>query len=71
MNIRHYFARYALARWATFATVATLLAMLLLSGLTLAALFARDQIEQGRIAALLISQPNMTYCVDEGWHRTA
>ena len=52
MNIRRYFARYALARRATIATVATLLAMLLLSGLTLAALFARDQIEQGRIAAL-------------------
>ncbi len=52
MNIRRFFASYALARRATFATVATLLAMLLLAGLTLAALFARDQIEQGRIAAL-------------------
>lgn len=52
MNIRPFFANYALARRATFATVATLLAMLLLSGLTLAALFARDQIEQARIAAL-------------------
>ena len=52
MNVRRFFASYALARRATFATVATLLAMLLLAGLTLAALFARDQIEQGRIAAL-------------------
>ena len=52
MNMRRFFANYALARRATFATVATLLVMLLLSGLTLAALFARDQIEQGRIAAL-------------------
>ena len=52
MSIRRFFASYALARRATFSTVATLLAMLLLSGLTLAALFARDQIEQGRIAAL-------------------
>ena len=52
MNVRRFFARYALARRATFATVATLLAMLLLAGLTLATLFARDQIEQGRVAAL-------------------
>ena len=52
MNIRRFFASYALARRATFATVATLLAMLLLAGLTLAALFAKDQIEQSRIAAL-------------------
>lgn len=52
MNIRRFFASYALVRRATFATVATLLAMLLLAGLTLAALFAREQIEQGRIAAL-------------------
>ena len=52
MNIRRFFASYALARRATFATVATLVAMLLLAGLTLAGLFARDQIEQGRIAAL-------------------
>lgn len=52
MNIRRFFASYALARRATFATVATLLAMLLLAGLTLAALFARDQVDQGRIAAL-------------------
>lgn len=50
--MRRFFASYALARRATFATVATLLAMLLLAGLTLAALFARDQIEQSRLAAL-------------------
>lgn len=52
MSIRRFFASYALARRATLATVATLVAMMLLAGLTLAALFARDQVEQGRIAAL-------------------
>lgn len=52
MSIRRFFASYALARRATFATVVTLLSMLLLAGLALAALFARDQIDQGRIAAL-------------------
>lgn len=52
MNIRRFFASYALARRATLATVATLVAMMLLAGLTLAALFARDQVEQGRNAAL-------------------
>ncbi len=52
MNVRRHFARYELARRATFATVATLLSMLLLAGLTLAALFAKDRIEQSRIAAL-------------------
>ena len=50
--MRRFFAGYALARRATFATVATLLTMLLLAGLTLAALFAKDQIEQSRLAAL-------------------
>ena len=47
-----YFSSYSLARRATFATVATLVVMLLLAGLTLAALFAKDQIEQSRVAAL-------------------
>jgi len=37
MNVRRFFASYALGRRATFATVATLLAMPLLAGLTLAA----------------------------------
>ena len=40
MNIRRFFASYALARRATLATVATLVAMMLLAGLTLAVLFA-------------------------------
>jgi diguanylate cyclase len=52
MTLRDFFARYSLARRATFATVATLVAMLLLAGLTLAALFARDQIESSRVAAM-------------------
>ena len=52
MKVRRFFASYALARRATLATVATLVAMMLLAGLTLAALFARDQVEQGRNAAL-------------------
>ena len=51
MNVRHYFSSYSLARHVTFAAVVTLVGMLLLAGLTLAALFAKDQIEQSRVAA--------------------
>ena len=52
MPLRQYFSSYSLARRATFASVAALVSMLLVSGLTLAALFAKDQIEQSRVAAL-------------------
>ncbi|MBC7708437.1 MAG: diguanylate cyclase [Rhizobacter sp.] len=52
MPLRQYFSSYSLARRATFASVAALVSMLLVAGLTLAALFAKDQIEQSRVAAL-------------------
>lgn len=52
MNVRQYLSSYSLARRVTFAVVVTLVGMLLLAGLTLAALFAKDQIEQSRIAAM-------------------
>ena len=52
MSVRQYFSSYSLARRVTFAAAATLLGMLLLAGLALAALFAKDQIEQSRVAAL-------------------
>ena len=52
MNVRQYFSSYSLARRVTFATVVTLVGMLLLAGFTLAALFAKNQIEQSRVAAL-------------------
>jgi diguanylate cyclase len=52
MKILDWLASYSLARRVTIATVATLTVMLLLAGLTLALLFAKDQIEQSRIAAM-------------------
>ncbi len=52
MNVYRYFSSYSLARRVTFAAVTTLVAMLSLAGLTLAALFATDQIHQSRVAAL-------------------
>jgi diguanylate cyclase len=52
MRLREYLSSYSLARRVMLATVATLLGMLLLAGLALAALFAKGQIEQSRVAAL-------------------
>lgn len=52
MSVRQYFSSYSLARRVTFAAVATLVGMLLLAGLTLAALFTKDQVDQSRVAAL-------------------
>lgn len=50
--VKRYFSSYSLARRATFASVTALVSMLLVAGLTLAALFANSQIEQSRVAAL-------------------
>lgn len=52
MRLRQYFLSYSLARRATFAAVAAFVSMLLVAGLTLAALFEKDQIEKRRVAAL-------------------
>lgn len=52
MKILDWLASYSLARRVTMATVATLTVMLLLAGLTLALLFAKDQIAQSRVAAM-------------------
>ena len=52
MNLRRYFSSYALARRVTFAAVTTLVVMLSLAGFALATLFAKDQIDQSRVAAL-------------------
>lgn len=52
IGLREYFSSYSLARRVTLTTVATLVGMLLLAGLALAALFAKGQIEQSRVAAL-------------------
>ena len=52
MKILDWLASYSLARRVTIATVATLTVMLLLAGLTLALLFAKDRIEQSRVAAM-------------------
>jgi diguanylate cyclase len=52
MIARWYFSSYSLARRITLTTVTTLVVMLLLAGLTLAAVFANAQIEQSRVAAL-------------------
>jgi diguanylate cyclase len=52
MIARRHFSSYSLARRATVATVATLVVMLSLAGLTLAAVFAKAQIDQSRVAAL-------------------
>jgi diguanylate cyclase len=49
---RWYFSSYSLARRVTLTTVATLVVMLTLAGLTLAAVFAKAQIDQSRVAAL-------------------
>jgi len=52
MSLRKFFPDYSLARRATLATVATLLAMLLLAGFALSAYFLKAQIEESRITAL-------------------
>ena len=52
MKVMGWLASYSLARRVTIATVATLTMMLLLAGLTLALLFASDQIEQSRVSAM-------------------
>ena len=52
MKASEFLAGYSLARRAALATVATLLAMLLLAGLALSAYFLRAHIENSRITAL-------------------
>ena len=52
MRILSWLASYSLARRVTMATVTTLTLMLLMAGMTLALLFAKDQIEQSRVAAM-------------------
>jgi diguanylate cyclase (GGDEF)-like protein len=52
MSLHKFFSDYSLERRAALATVATLVAMLLMAGLALSAYFLRAQIEDSRITAL-------------------
>ncbi len=52
MNLRQHLSSYSLARRAMLTTVVTLIVMLLVAGLALAAVFQRSRIEHSRLGAL-------------------